>query len=117
MDTRCTSDDISHTFGSLALFAVVSADEKISSAEDEVEDEDEDSGTDVVTDKVLQVKDEEMSEEEPIPCTLCVQVPCDWDTFGEEIWEDCEELKGANNKQVRFHAYKLYTCLRHGVLH
>jgi hypothetical protein len=121
MDTWCTTDD------SLALLGIVTADEEKSCTEDEVEDVDEHSGADVATDEVLQMKDEEMSEEEveemmehekPVPCTLCGQVPCDWDTFGEEIWEDCEELKGqgADNKQVRFHAYKLYTCLRHGVL-
>jgi hypothetical protein len=82
---------------------------------------------DVAAEEVSQVKDEEMSEEElediaevePSPCTLCGQVPCDWDTFGEQIWEDCKELKGqgADNKQVRFHAYKQYNRLRHGVLH
>jgi hypothetical protein len=74
-------------------FGIVNADDKKSSAEDEVEDEDEHSGPDFGTDKVLQMKDEKMSEEEvkemteqeePIPCTICGQVPCDWDTFGEE---------------------------------
>lgn len=65
-----------------------------------------------------EVEESSEEEEEPIPCTLCGQVPCDWDSFGEEIWEECEALKaqGADNKQVRFHAYKLYTRLRHGIL-
>ena len=63
------------------------------------------------------VKEEEVSNDEPVLCSLCGQV-CDWESFGEEIWEECELLKGqgADNKQVWFHAYKMYTCLRHGVL-
>jgi hypothetical protein len=121
MNTRCTNDE------SFGLLGVVTADEEKSYTEDELEDVDEHFGADVAADEFLQVKEEEMSkeeveemmeQEEPVPCTLCGQEPCDWDTFGEEIWDDCEELKsqGADNKQVRFHAYKLYTRLRHGVL-
>lgn len=67
----------------------------------------------------VDIKMEEVIEEDPVPCTLCGQILCDWESFGEEIWEECEGLKdqGADNKQVRFHAYKLYMLLRHGVLH
>jgi hypothetical protein len=41
------------------------------------------------------------------------------DSFGEEIWEECNSLKegGLDNKVVRFHAYKLYTRVHHGILH
>jgi hypothetical protein len=52
------------------------------------------------------------------PCTYCGQIPCDWVAFETEICEECEELVEQNctNKEVRFHAYHLYTRLRHGVL-
>ncbi len=65
------------------------------------------------------VKEEEVCDDEPVLCSLCGQVPCDWESFGEEIWEECELLKnqGADNKQVWFHAYKMYTHLRHSALH
>lgn len=53
-----------------------------------------------------------MSEDEPVPCTLCGQVPCHWESFGEEIWEHCESQKG----KVQTISYKLYTCLRDDVL-
>jgi len=74
----------------------------------------------------VDAKSEEASEEEeeveakadPIICYLCGQSPCDWDTYGEELWEECNRLKeaGADDKAMRFHAYKLYTRRRHGVL-
>ncbi len=53
------------------------------------------------------------------PCVYCQQVPCDWETFGTEICEDCEALeeKGRTTKEIRHHAYRLYTRLRYGVLH
>jgi len=52
------------------------------------------------------------------PCTYCGQYPCDWELFGEDICEECEELveEKRTNKEVRFHAYRLYTRMRHGVL-
>jgi len=52
------------------------------------------------------------------PCTYCGQNPCDWVRFEVEICEECEQLVEENrsNKEVRFHAYRLYTRLRHGVL-
>jgi hypothetical protein len=52
------------------------------------------------------------------PCTYCGKNPCDWVTFEAEICEECEELveQSRSNKEVRFHAYRLYTRLRHGVL-
>ncbi len=58
-------------------------------------------------------------EEEADPCVFCGQVPCDWESFGDMICEECDELKEGNieKNQIRFHAYKLYTQLRHGVLH
>jgi hypothetical protein len=56
---------------------------------------------------------------EPVTCDLCGQTPCEWEVFGEEIWEECNSLKEADmeNKAVRHHAYKMYTRMRHGVLH
>jgi hypothetical protein len=52
------------------------------------------------------------------PCTFCSQDPCDWDMFGEEITQECEELqeKKLPPNEIRFHGYKLYTRLKHGVL-
>jgi len=57
-------------------------------------------------------------EEEVIVCEMCGQTPCDWETFGEEIWEECQGLKqqGLDNKAIRYHAYRMYTRMRHGVL-
>jgi hypothetical protein len=56
--------------------------------------------------------------EDPVACDLCGQAPCDWDSFGEEIWEECNSLKegGLDNKAVRCHAYKLHTRMRHRIL-
>jgi hypothetical protein len=36
------------------------------------------------------------------PCVYCQQVPCDWETFGTEICEDCEALeeKGCTTKEI-----------------
>ena len=57
-------------------------------------------------------------EEEVVVCEMCGQTPCDWETFGEEIWEECQGLKqqGLDNNAIRYHAYRMYTRLRHGVL-
>ena len=55
---------------------------------------------------------------DPVTCDLSGQAPCDWDVFGEDIWEECKNMKegGSDNKAVRYHAYKLYTRMRHGVV-
>jgi hypothetical protein len=29
----------------------------------------------------------------PATCDLCGQAPCDWELFGEEIWDECNNLK------------------------
>jgi hypothetical protein len=52
------------------------------------------------------------------PCSFCVQVPCDWEAFGDLIFDEGMELKesGLENNQVRYHAYCHYTRLKHGVL-
>jgi hypothetical protein len=78
---------------------------------------------DAESEESSEVEDEEVDEalsekEDPVVCDLCSQAPCDWETFGEEIWEECNSLKegGLDNKAVRFHAYKMYTRMRHGVL-
>ena len=65
------------------------------------------------------LEEEAQAGEEVVICDLCGQVPCDWDTFGKEIWEECNGLKdqGMDNKAVCYHAYRMYTRLRHGVLH
>jgi hypothetical protein len=62
--------------------------------------------------------DEEELSVEPVLCDLCGQAPCDWELFGEEIWEEGNSLKeqGIENKAIRHHAYKMYTRMRHGVL-
>jgi hypothetical protein len=53
-----------------------------------------------------------------IPCEFCGQVPCDVVIFWDNICEVCDDLKdnGMANNQVRFHAYREYTRLKHGVL-
>jgi len=53
--------------------------------------------------------------EDPITCDLCGQASCDWDVIGEESWEECNIQK--KNKAVSYHAYRMYTHIRHGVLH
>jgi hypothetical protein len=37
-------------------------------------------------------------------CNLCGQSPCDWESYGEKILEECNNLKeqGFENKAVRF---------------
>jgi hypothetical protein len=57
-------------------------------------------------------------EPDPVPCNLCGQTPCDWDVFGEKIWEEYNLMKeqGSENKAVHYHAYTMYTRLRHGIL-
>jgi hypothetical protein len=64
-------------------------------------------------------EEEVAGKADPIIFYLCGQSPCDWDTYGEELWEECNRLKeaGADNKAVCFHAYKLYTWMGRGVLH
>jgi hypothetical protein len=64
------------------------------------------------------VEEEPQSKEELVTCEMCGQGPCDWETFGEEIWEECQGLKeqGMDNKAVRYHTYRMYTRLRHGIL-
>ncbi len=58
-------------------------------------------------------------EPAPVTCDVCGQAPCDWELFGKEIWEKCNSTKeqGSDNMAVRYHAYKMYTCLRYSVLH
>jgi hypothetical protein len=64
-----------------------------------------------------ETEEEEELIEEPASCDLCGQTPCDWETFGEDIWEECNGLKKGcmEKKAVRFHAYKLYTHMCHGI--
>jgi hypothetical protein len=52
------------------------------------------------------------------PCVYCEQNPCDWVTFEDDILEECEVLEEErhSNKEIRHHAYRLYTRLTHGVL-
>jgi hypothetical protein len=63
-------------------------------------------------------EEEESVKPAPVTCDLFSQAPCDWELFGKEIWEECNSIKeqGSDNKAVRYHAYKMYTCLRHGIL-
>jgi hypothetical protein len=63
-------------------------------------------------------EEEELVEPAPITCDPCGQAPCDWELLGKEIWEECNSMKeqDSDNKAVRYHAYNMYTCLRHGVL-
>jgi len=78
----------------------------------------ENSEVDAESEEALEEEEEVEAKADPIICDLCGQSPCDWDTYGEELWEECNRLKeaGADNKAVCFHAYKLYTRLRHDVL-
>jgi hypothetical protein len=79
-----------------------------------------DSGSETVvySEAETEEEEEELVDPAPVTCDLCGQAPCDWELFGEQIWEECNAMKeqGSDNKAVRYHAYKLYTCLRHGVL-
>jgi hypothetical protein len=52
------------------------------------------------------------------PCVYCGQNPCDWVSFEADICEECEvlEQEKRNNKEIRYHAYRLYTRLRFGAL-
>jgi hypothetical protein len=61
---------------------------------------------------------ENESDSDPPVCNLCGQAPCDWEQYGEDIWEECNNMKeqGFEKNAVRYHAYKLYTHMRHGVL-
>ena len=83
----------------------------------------ENSEVDAESEEGSEVEDEEVDEaleenKDPVICDLCGQAPCDWESFGEEIWEECNGMKeaGSDNKAVRFHAYTMYTRLRYGVL-
>jgi len=51
-------------------------------------------------------------------CVYCGKTPCDRVLFEEEIVEECEVLEELkrSNKEIRHHAYCLYTWLKHGVL-
>jgi hypothetical protein len=53
-----------------------------------------------------------------VPCEFCGQVPCHVENSWDNICEICDYLKdnGMANNQVRFHAYREYTRLKHGVL-
>jgi hypothetical protein len=107
---------------STKVFINVTASDEGSSSEEvtsTVDEEDDDHSLSSVAEGSVVVKEEKVNDDEAVPCTLCSQVPCDRESSCEEIWEECELLKGqgADNKQVRFHAYKMYTHLRHGVLH
>jgi hypothetical protein len=66
-----------------------------------------------------ELEEEPQSEKEVVTCEMCGKGPCYWETFGEEIWEECQGLKdqGLDNKAVWYHVYMLYTQMRHGVLH
>ncbi len=82
----------------------------------------ENSEVDASSEEGSEVEDEEVDEaleenKDPVICDLCGQAPCDWESFGEEIWEECNGMKeaGSDNKAVRFHAYTMYTRLRYGV--
>jgi hypothetical protein len=57
------------------------------------------------------------AKDEP-PCEFCGQVPCNVVNYWDNICEFCDDLKdnGMANNQVRFHAYREYTRLKHGVL-
>jgi hypothetical protein len=50
-----------------------------------------------------------------------VEPKAEAETEQEEIWMECNSMKeqGSDYKAVRYHALKMYTCIRHGdgVLH
>ncbi len=59
-------------------------------------------GSDSETSDVVEVRsdsdveseeDDDTVEADPVPCDLCGQTPCDWDVFGEEIWEECNQME------------------------
>jgi len=83
----------------------------------------ENSEVDASSEEGSEVEDEEVDEaleenKDPVICDLCGQAPCDWEPFGEKIWEECNGMKeaGSDNKAVHFHAYTMYTHLCYGVL-
>jgi len=63
-------------------------------------------------------EEQEVVDVVPVTCELCGQAPCDWETFREEIWKECNGLKeqGVENKAIQFHVYKLYKRMRHDIL-
>jgi hypothetical protein len=71
-------------------------------------------GVDSVVESSNSIDEAVPSKEEP-PCDFCGQVPCDWVTFADDICDVCDQLKdsGMENNQVRFHAYREYTRLKH----
>ncbi|MFO0446623.1 MAG: hypothetical protein ACK51L_03045 [bacterium] len=107
-------DSFSSNSGSKDLDSVVLKDNSLTTSSDT---EEEDVGTTEGSDNEPSDGETVQVKEEP-PCELCGQVPCDWQTFSEDICEVCDELKdsGLPNNQVRFQAYREYTRLRHGVL-
>ena len=64
----------------------------------------ENSEVDAKSEEALEEEEEVEAKADPIICDLCGQSPCDWDTYGEELWEECNRLKeaGADNKALRF---------------
>jgi len=89
------------------------------SCKDSGDMEDGSSGQNSVHSSEMDSEEEPQSEEELVTCDMCGQGPCDWETFGEEIWEECQGLKdqGLDNTAVWYYAYRMYTRMRHGVLH
>jgi len=90
----------------------------LSSCKDSGHMEDGSSGQNSVHSSKMDSEEKPQSEEEVVTCDMCGQGPCDWETFGREIWEECQGLKeqGLDNMAVRYHAYRMYTWMRHSVL-
>jgi hypothetical protein len=104
------------------MSASVNADDKLSLFVEEankVEEED-DVGAEEAEEEFEEDEDDEEEDEdeenEPMAvcprCDFCGQQPCDWEMFGDQIAEECDEMV----EKIRFHGYKLYTRLKHGVL-
>jgi len=111
------------------MSAIVNADDKLSFVEEanKVEEE-EDVEAEEAEEEVEKYEDDKEEEEDEDEeneamavcprCDFCGQQPCDWEMFGDQIAEECDEMveNGIPKNEIHFHAYKLYTRLKHGVL-
>jgi hypothetical protein len=81
--------------------------EMVAYSDDETQEEDEEGEEE---------EEEELMKPAPATCDLCSQAPCDWELFGEQIWEECNSMKeeGSDNKGIlcRYDHRPLPVCVR-----
>jgi len=114
----CDSDEVDDTPSNMAYCHVkTEMEDSVPLVDSQVVDSSEDEEEDVRSEGTNN-PEEDTNKTNKEPCSFCGQIPCDWETFGDIIFDECTELKdgGLDNNQVRYHAYRQYTRLRHGVL-